>query len=158
MENKGDEERIKCIYIDPPYNTGSAFEYYDDNLRHSEWLTLMRDRLILLYDLLSSTGCIFVQLDDEGVSHCKLLLDELFGSKNFITKISVKRSAPTGHKAINPYPITVCDYILLYVKNKEQWVYNIQYSERDFDTAYSKFIEPYSSDYSQWSFITLMKP
>ena len=155
FENKGDEERIKCIYIDPPYNTGSAFEYYDDNLRHSEWLTLMRDRLILLYDLLSSTGCIFVQLDDEGVSHCKLLLDELFGSKNFITKISVKRSAPTGHKAINPYPITVCDYILLYVKNKEQWVYNIQYSERDFDTAYSKFIEPYSSDYSQWSFITL---
>lgn len=155
FDNKPEEEKIKCIYVDPPYNTGSAFEHYDDNLAISEWLTMFRDRLVILYSLLKNDGCIFIQLDDECVSQCKLLLDEVFGAKNFITKISVKRSAPTGHKAINPSPITVCDYILVYAKNKEKWNYIIQYTAREFDNAYSKFIEPYSDDFNKWEFITL---
>lgn len=81
--------KVKCIYIDPPYNTGSAFEHYDDNLEHSIWLGLMRDRLIILRSLLSEDGSIFIQIDDEEYAYLKVLLDEVFGRKNYINTISV---------------------------------------------------------------------
>ena len=71
--------KVKCIYIDPPYNTGSAFEYYDDNIEHSIWLNLMRERLVLLRKLLSDDGFIFVQIDDNEQAYLKVLLDEIFG-------------------------------------------------------------------------------
>lgn len=67
FNNKQEEEKVKCVYIDPPYNTGSAFEHYDDNLAHSEWLTMFRDRVEKLKDLLQEGGYIFVQLDDSEV-------------------------------------------------------------------------------------------
>ena len=72
-------DSIKCIYIDPPYNTGSAFEHYDDNLEHSIWLSLMRKRLILLRELLSEEGTIWIQIDDEEQAYLKVLCDEVFG-------------------------------------------------------------------------------
>lgn len=81
--------RVKCIYIDPPYNTGSAFEHYDDNLEHSTWLSLMKSRLEILRNLLSPSGCIFVQIDDEEYAYLKVLMDEIFGRKNYINTISV---------------------------------------------------------------------
>ena len=70
---------IKCIYIDPPYNTGSAFEHYDDNLEHSIWLGLMRERLVILRNLLSEDGVIFVSIDDNEVSYLQILMNEIFG-------------------------------------------------------------------------------
>jgi adenine-specific DNA-methyltransferase len=75
---------VKCIYIDPPYNTGSAFLQYDDGVEHSIWLTLMRDRLTLLKALLSADGTIWIQIDDNEHAYLKVLLDEVFGRKNFI--------------------------------------------------------------------------
>ena len=81
--------KIKCIYIDPPYNTGSAFDYYDDNLEHSIWLSLMKKRLVLLRDLLSEDGTIWIQIDDEEQAYLKVLCDEVFGRGNFINMISV---------------------------------------------------------------------
>ena len=71
--------KIKCVYIDPPYNTGSAFTHYDDNLEHSIWLNLMRERLVLLRNLLCEDGSIWVTLDDNEVLYCKVLMAELFG-------------------------------------------------------------------------------
>lgn len=71
--------KIKCIYIDPPFNTGAAFEHYDDGIEHSIWLDLMRRRFQLLYALLSNDGCMFVNLDDSESAYCKVLLDEVFG-------------------------------------------------------------------------------
>ena len=71
--------KVKCIYIDPPYNTGSAFEHYDDSIEHSIWISLMRDRLDLLRKMLSNTGVIFVQIDDNEHAYLKVLLDEVFG-------------------------------------------------------------------------------
>ncbi|MCI5613470.1 MAG: site-specific DNA-methyltransferase, partial [Agathobacter sp.] len=68
---------IKCIYIDPPYNTGAAFEYYDDNLAHSIWLSIMRTRLQLLRNLLSEDGTIWIQIDDEEQAYLKVLCDEV---------------------------------------------------------------------------------
>ncbi len=76
--------QIKCIYIDPPYNTGHAFEQYDDNVEHSLWLTLMRDRLVLLHKLLSDDGSLWVTLDDCEAHYFKVLCDEIFGRNNFV--------------------------------------------------------------------------
>ena len=78
--------KIKCIYIDPPYNTGSAFEYYDDNLEHSIWLSMMKKRLVLLRELLAEDGTIWIQIDDEEQAYLKVLCDEIFGRGNFINK------------------------------------------------------------------------
>lgn len=78
------KEKVKCIYIDPPYNTGQAFENYDDNLEQSEWLTLMRDRLIILHELLRPDGTLAIQLDEKNVFHIKVMLDEIFGKQNYL--------------------------------------------------------------------------
>lgn len=79
--------KVKCIYIDPPYNTGSAFEHYDDNLEHSQWLAMMWPRLELLRELLSDDGSIWISLDDAQAHYLKVVMDELFGRKNFIANV-----------------------------------------------------------------------
>src|SRR5580692_4884821 len=75
--------QVKCVYIDPPYNTGAAFTHYDDGLEHSIWLGLMRDRLEILRTLLRPDGIIFVHIDDNEHAYLKVLLDEVFGRRNF---------------------------------------------------------------------------
>ena len=82
--------RIKCIYIDPPYNTGNAFDQYDDNVEHSIWLSLMRTRLVLLHELLAEDGVIFVQINDDEAAYLKVLMDEVFGRQNYETTLYVK--------------------------------------------------------------------
>jgi len=107
--------KIKCIYIDPPYNTGSAFTHYDDGVEHSIWLSLMRDRLEILRRLLTEDGSIWVNLDDNEVHYCKILMDEIFGRVNYVTSClwqkihSIKNDAK--HLSVNH------DYILLYAKD-----------------------------------------
>ena len=76
--------RVKCIYIDPPYNTRSAFEHYDDNLEHARWLAMMWPRLELLRDLLAEDGSIWVSIDDNEAHYLKVVMDEVFGRRNFI--------------------------------------------------------------------------
>lgn len=82
--------KIKCIYIDPPYNTGKAFNTYDDNVQHSIWLSLMRDRIVLLKKLLSDDGVFFVQINDDEYAYLKVLCDEIFGRDNYETTFYVK--------------------------------------------------------------------
>ena len=79
--------QVKCIYIDPPYNTGSAFEHYDDNREHSIWLSLMRERLVILRNLLAEDGFICCEIDDSEGQYLKVLMDEIFGRK-YIVKIN----------------------------------------------------------------------
>ncbi|MEL6112731.1 MAG: site-specific DNA-methyltransferase, partial [Pseudomonadota bacterium] len=79
--------KVKCIYIDPPYNTGSAFEHYDDALEHSQWLAMMWPRLELLRELLSEDGSIWVSIDDREAHYLKVIMDEVFGRKNFIASV-----------------------------------------------------------------------
>lgn len=88
--------KIKCIYIDPPYNTGSAFEYYDDGLEHSEWLNMMCPRLQILQRLLSECGTIWIQIDEEEQAYLKVLCDEVFGRDNFINMIAVNAKVSAG--------------------------------------------------------------
>ena len=107
--------KIKCIYIDPPYNTGSAFEHYDDGVEHSLWLTLIRDRLEILWNLLSDDGSIWINIDYNEVHYLKVLCDECFGRKSFVNEIIwQKRTSRENRKAIG----SAHDTILLYTKKE----------------------------------------
>ncbi len=77
--------RVRCIYIDPPYNTGAAFEHYDDNLENSKWLATIWPRLVLLREFLSEDGSIWASIDNAQGHYLKVLMDEVFGRKNYIT-------------------------------------------------------------------------
>lgn len=109
--------QVKCIYIDPPYNTQVAFEHYDDKLEHSQWLSMMYPRLTLLRELLRDDGVIFVQADDSEGQYLKVLMDEVFGRKAFVaTFIWQKVDSPNDNKvAITPDH----EYICCYVKNRD---------------------------------------
>lgn len=121
--------KIKCIYIDPPYNTGSAFEHYDDGLEHSEWLNMMRARLQLLSILLKEEGAIYIQIDDNEFAYLKVLCDEIFGRQNFVTSICIKMSTVSGVKTThrNKTIVKEKEFILLYAKNIEKFTVNPQY-------------------------------
>lgn len=107
--------QVKCIYIDPPYNTGSAFEHYDDNLEHSQWLNLMRPRLVILRNLLSEDGTIWISIDDDEQAYLRILCDEVFGRSNYIETIVWQRAySPVNLKK------TISrshDYVLVYAKH-----------------------------------------
>ncbi|MBL8463478.1 MAG: site-specific DNA-methyltransferase [Thauera sp.] len=108
--------RVKCIYIDPPYNTRSAFEHYDDNLEHSQWLSMMAPRLELLRELLAEDGSIWVSIDDNEGHYLKVLMDEVFGRANFIaSNVWQKRYSRENREAIGD----VHDYVITYAKNPD---------------------------------------
>ena len=111
--------RVKCIYIDPPYNTGSAFEHYDDNLEHSTWLSLMKPRLELLHSLLDKKyGSIWISIDDDERDYLKVLCDEVFGRSQYITSIVwQKRYSPDARTAISD----AHEYILCYAMNPKEF-------------------------------------
>lgn len=132
--------QVKCIYIDPPYNTGSAFENYNDNFPHSDWLNMMYPRLELLKDFLSDNGSIWIQIDDKEQAHLKVMMDEIFGRKNFVQMISVKRASPAGFKVINPGPLTVTEYVFFYCKDKEYMFYIPQRIPVNYDKNYDSYI------------------
>lgn len=115
--------RVKCIYIDPPYNTGSAFEHYDDNLEHSTWLSMMYPRLELLRELLAEDGSIWVSLDDNEQAYCKVLLDEIFGRKNFVCNVIWQKKYSPANDA--KWFSDNHDFIIIYAKNKEIWHPNL---------------------------------
>ena len=116
--------KVKCIYIDPPYNTGSAFEHYDDNLEHSIWLNLMRTRLELIKRLLHPTeGSLWISIDDDECHYLKILCDEVFGRSNFISNViwQKKYSPQNDAKWISD----MHDHVLVYAINKNIWRPNL---------------------------------
>lgn len=127
--------KIKCIYIDPPYNTGSAFEHYDDNLEHSTWLSLMKPRLEILRNLLREDGSIWISIDSYESHYLKVLCDEVFGRKNFIDEviwqrayspINLKKTLSKSH-----------DTILVYAKSfSPQFEFNKLPRDADADARY----------------------
>jgi len=111
--------QIKCIYIDPPYNTKSAFEHYDDNLEHSQWLAMMWPRLELLRELLAEDGAIWISIDDREGHYLKVIMDEIFGRKNFITNVVWQKSYTSNQTA--RHISDTHDHILLYARNVERF-------------------------------------
>lgn len=115
--------KVKCIYIDPPYNTGNAFEHYDDGVEHSLWLSLMKPRLDILRNLLSNDGSIWISIDDDEQAYLKILCDEVFGRNNFINNViwEKKYSPQNDAKWLSDNH----DFIMVYAKNKEVWRPNL---------------------------------
>lgn len=147
------EGKVKCIYIDPPYNTGNAFEHYDDSVEHSTWLSLMKPRLELLRILLRDDGVIFVQIDDNEQAYLKILMDEIFGRTNFINTIAIKVSPPNGVKIAhaNKKILKEKEYVHVYSKDKNYFTTKPQYFlVNKWDTHYSLFVKNKSEPMSKW--------
>lgn len=117
--------QIKCIYIDPPYNTGNAFEHYDDNIEHSIWLSLMYRRIQLLYNLLAKDGVLFINLDEIEHAYCKIICDEIFGRNNYVGDLIWQKRKGGGNDS--RYFAIDHDYILVYAKNKSKDVHQRWY-------------------------------
>jgi adenine-specific DNA-methyltransferase len=111
--------KVKCVFIDPPYNTGSAFTHYDDGLEHSIWLSLMRDRLEIIRRLLSDDGSLWITIDDNECHYLKVLCDEVFGRGNFLSNFIWKKSYGGGAKS--KWFVGLHEHVLSYVKNIEQF-------------------------------------
>ena len=109
---------VKCIYIDPPYNTGSAFEHYDDNLEHATWLNLMYPRLKLLREFLREDGSIWISIDDREGAYLRVICDEIFGRQNFVSNISWQRTYSTRNDAKGI--VNEVEHILVYSK-RDGW-------------------------------------
>jgi adenine-specific DNA-methyltransferase len=108
--------KIKCVYIDPPYNTGSAFEHFDDGIEHSLWLSLVRERLEMLWRLLRNDGSLWISIDDREMPYLRVLLDELFGRQAFIaSNVWQKRYSRENREAIGD----VHEYVIVYAKDRE---------------------------------------
>lgn len=150
--------KVKCVYIDPPFNTQQAFEHYEDGYEHSIWLGLIRDRVEVLRRLMSDDGTLFVHIDDNELGYLIVLLDEVFGRTNRVSVVSFKQGSATGHKSINPGVVSTTNFILIYSKNKAVWTPNRVFTARaERDKRYGQFIENFDEPYPMWRFTTLTK-
>lgn len=146
---------IKCIYIDPPYNTGNAFEHYDDGLEHSIWLDLMRRRLVILRNLLREDGTIWIQIDDDEQAYLKVLCDEIFSRNNFVNMISVnmKNIAGASGGGEDKRLKKNCEYILIYAKNYSLLpMFNGPYAY----TEMSELIQQYIHEGKSWKYTSVL--
>ena len=126
--------QVKCIFIDPPYNTQRAFEHYDDNLEHAQWLTMMLPRLQLLRELLRDDGSIWVTIDDHEGHYLKVLMDEVFGRGNFVTTVLWRKNY--SPKSTARHFSEDHDYVLVYAKSGETWLPNLMPRTDRQDDAY----------------------
>ncbi len=153
--------QIKCIYIDPPYNTGSRIDSdgndvgYEDGIEHSIWLDMMYERFVLLRNLLREDGALFVHLDDNESDYSKIILDEIFGRNNFMNRITIDARSPSAFSTVNPGMFVASEYILFYAKNRSKLVENRVRVPRTPDYAYNKYIENFHLPFQNWNFISV---
>ena len=153
--------QIKCIYIDPPFNTGARIDAqgeevgYEDGLEHSIWLNMMYQRFKILHTLLAKDGAIFVHLDDNEADYCKIILDEIFGRNNFMNKVTVAARSPSAFSTVNPGMFVASEYILYYAKNRGVLKEKPMKTLRDPDPAYDKYIVNIDDNYEEWKFINV---
>ncbi len=147
--------KVKCVFIDPPYNTGQAFDHYEDGLEHSIWLSLMKERISILKNLLTEDGVFFCQLNDDEAAYAKVLCDEIFGRNNFLNQISVKMKQTAGasgggeDKKLKKN----IEYILVYTKNRNEFEkFNDVYEEESlFDV-----IDDMESSGKSWKYTSII--
>ncbi|MDO9476674.1 MAG: site-specific DNA-methyltransferase [Pseudohongiella sp.] len=147
--------QVKCIYADPPFNTGQAFDDYDDNLEHSIWLSILYPSLELQRELLSEDGTIFIHIDDNELGYLIAIADEIFQRKNRIAIVTFKQGAATGHKSINPGLVSTTNFIVVYAKNKSKWKPNRLFTGRARDKRYNRFLLNPDAPHQEWKFATL---
>ncbi|GAB3120623.1 site-specific DNA-methyltransferase [Novispirillum itersonii] len=169
--------QVKCIYIDPPFNTGAEDWIYNDNSndpqirawlgkyvgdeasdlsRHDKWLCMMYPRARLLRDFLRLDGTLFLHIDDNELAYSIALFDEIFGRHNRLYVIAFKQASATGHKAINPGCVNIVNHIIIYAKSKAHWTPNRVFTGRERDKRYSSWIVNPDAPHSTWKITTLM--
>lgn len=126
--------KIKCVFIDPPYNTGSAFEHYDDGLEHSIWLSLMRDRLQLIHSLLANDGSLWITIDDNECHYLKVVCDEIFGRVNFVSNVIWQKKFSPQNDA--KWISNSHDHVLCYAVDKSLWFPNSLPRTNEMDERY----------------------
>lgn len=136
--------KVKCVFIDPPYNTGSAFEHYDDGIEHSLWLSLMRDRLEIIAKLLSDDGSLWVSIDDNEAHYLKVMCDEIFGRLNFVANV-VWKSSDNSNNDAKQFSLDH-NHILVYSKN-DDW---LSIKTRGEDEEYGHFKNPDDDPRGPW--------
>lgn len=146
--------KVKLIYIDPPYNTGSDAFKYNDSFNQSTWLTFMKNRLQAALTLLSEKGAIYVHIDHHQLGYLNVLLDEVFGKENKVQVIAIKTASPAGFKTVNPGPIDVTEYILFYTKNKSKFEFKKGYVPVSYNANYNLYLDK-DDDVSKWKFTPL---
>lgn len=147
--------KVKCIYIDPPFNTGAAFEHYDDGVEHSTWLNLMHKRFLILRNLLRDDGVIFVHLDDMESAYAKVVMDEVFGRSNYLNTINTTTNAASGFKATSSTIFSTANQIIAFAKNKNLFSFKRVYVEKAYDKAYSKYLFNRNEHHSNWKWASL---
>ncbi len=139
-------KQVKCIYIDPPYNTGNDSFNYNDNFNHSSWLVFMKNRLEIAKEFLSENGVIFIQCDDNEQAYLKVLCDEIFGRENFVASLHVEISTTQGMKVASAKKGNIvknAEYILIYAKNIENFSFiRPLYVSKNYDEHYSIYLDP----------------
>lgn len=142
--------KVKCVFIDPPYNTGSAFEHYDDGVEHSVWLGLMRDRLELIKKLLSDDGSLWITIDDNECHYLKVLCDEIFGRMNFIANLIWEKRTTRENRRVFSFNH---DHILLYAKNKGKFE-NVRNPININDEVLSRYKNPDNDPRGPWQSVS----
>ena len=132
---------VRCIYIDPPYNTRSAFEHYDDNLEHSQWLAMIYPRLVLLRELLAQDGSIWVSIDDNEGHYLKVVMDEVFGRRHFLSTIIWRKNY--SPKSTARHFSEDHDYIMVYARDSDRWLPKLIPRSEKQDKAYKNFDDDY---------------
>ena len=126
--------KVKCVFIDPPYNTGSAFEHYDDGIEHSLWLSLIRDRLELIKRLLADDGSLWITIDDNEAHYLKVLCDEVFGRSNFVSNVIWQKKFSPQNDA--KWISNSHDHVLCYAHDKSRWFPNALPRSVEMDERY----------------------
>ncbi|MBF0093336.1 MAG: site-specific DNA-methyltransferase [Alphaproteobacteria bacterium] len=138
--------KVKCVFIDPPYNTGSAFEHYDDGIEHSLWLSLMRDRLDIIRRLLPDDGSLWITIDDNECHYLKIICDEIFGRSNYVSSMVWEKDS--GRK--NDTDVSSShDYVLLYAKNRDVWRKTRNFLEKT-EAQLSRYQNPDNDPRGPW--------
>jgi adenine-specific DNA-methyltransferase len=153
LAHAGFARRFRCVYLDPPFNSGRRFAEYDDALPPEAWRAMMRERIEAARELLADDGAMFVEIDDTELGALQLVMDEVLGREQRVSTITVVRSAATGHKAINRGPVNVADYLLVYARDRARWRCNQLVRERrGYDRAYATWLENPGDPCARWRF------
>jgi len=157
LSRAGFAARFRCIYFDPPFNSGRRFAEYRDAESPEVWRGLMRERIAAARELLADDGAVVIEIDDTELGPLHVAMDEVFGREQRISTITVVRSAATGHKTVNRGPVNVTDFLLVYAKDRRRWRCNsIVRERRRYDRAYSSWLENPSDPPDRWRFTTLV--
>jgi adenine-specific DNA-methyltransferase len=148
---EGWEGRFRCVYMDPPFNTGRAFAEYDDDRSPEEWRSFMEARLRAVRPLLSSDGVLFLEIDDSELGSAISLCDDVFGRAARVSTVTLVRSASTGHKAKNRGPVNVTDFLLIYEREPGAWRPRpLKRLRQGYDRAYDKVLVNRKEPVQRW--------